>query len=144
MAQKNIDVEKCYEQSCKERGEKLRFYENINEKNVKIYPPDREEIGRASWLILHTISANYPEKPTDEDKKKHTNFFYAFANLYPCHICKLDLFDNLKNYQMTCQNRNDFSSFIYNLHNKVNEDIGKPLFPCSNIQEVINLYKTAE
>ncbi|SBT70199.1 FAD-linked sulfhydryl oxidase ERV1, putative [Plasmodium malariae] len=138
-----MEVEKCYEHSCNNRG-KLKFYENKNSKKQNTFPPDREEIGRASWLILHTISANYPNEPTEEEKIKHTKFFYAFSNLYPCHICKLDLFQILKNYKLNCDNKISFSEFIFNLHNKVNEEIGKDIFPCDDIQHIIERYRTAE
>ncbi|CRH03043.1 FAD-linked sulfhydryl oxidase ERV1, putative [Plasmodium relictum] len=135
-----MDIEKCYENSCKDR-EKIKFFENKNTKKT-IYPPDRAEIGRASWLILHTISANYPDKPTEEEKLKHTKFFYAFSNLYPCHICKLDLLHLLKKYQLNCENKVSYSTFIFNLHNMINEEIGKDIYPCDNIQNIIDKYKT--
>ncbi|CAD49060.1 FAD-linked sulfhydryl oxidase ERV1 [Plasmodium falciparum NF54] len=142
-----IFIEKCYEQSCKKRNKKNEsniksIYEN--KKKEQIYPPDRDEIGRASWLILHTISANYPDNPSEYDKIKHTKFFYAFSNLYPCHICKLDLLHILKKYHLNCNNKINFSTFIYNLHNMINQEIGKDLFPCQDIQTIIDKYKTVD
>ncbi|CAA9986301.1 FAD-linked sulfhydryl oxidase ERV1, putative [Plasmodium knowlesi strain H] len=138
-----MEIEKCYEHSCGERR-KPNAHGNISGKNGKIYPPDREEIGRASWLVLHTMSANYPTNPTEEDKKKHFHFFHAFANLYPCYICKLDLLEHLKSYKINCEGRTEMATFMFNLHNKVNEDIGKALFPCGHIQEIIDMYRTAD
>ncbi|EUD64728.1 hypothetical protein C922_04872 [Plasmodium inui San Antonio 1] len=138
-----MEIEKCYEHSCGERGKAKKH--GINGlKNGKIYPPDREEIGRASWLVLHTMSANYPNEPTEEDKKKHFDFFHAFANLYPCHICKLDLLGHLKSHRMNCDGRTVLATFMFNLHNRVNEDIGKAPFPCGDIQEIIDMYRTAD
>ncbi|GAB64572.1 human hepatopoietin-like protein putative, partial [Plasmodium cynomolgi strain B] len=72
-------IEKCYEHSCGERGKSKNHGSNSG-KNKKIYPPDREEIGRASWLVLHTMAANYPSEPTEQDKKKHFDFFDSFSN----------------------------------------------------------------
>ncbi|SBS80627.1 FAD-linked sulfhydryl oxidase ERV1, putative [Plasmodium ovale] len=137
-----MNIEKCNEKSCADR-ERIKFNEGSKDGNRKtIYPPDRAEIGRASWLILHTISANYPNEPTEEEKKKHSKFFYAFSNLYPCHICKLDLYDILRNYKLNCDNKVSFSTFVFNLHNMVNEEIGKDLFPCDDIRSIIDMYKT--
>uniref|UniRef100_A0A8C9GIE4 Sulfhydryl oxidase n=1 Tax=Piliocolobus tephrosceles TaxID=591936 RepID=A0A8C9GIE4_9PRIM len=127
MKKTKMDIKQCYESSCNDKN-KQNIYQNKDNTNStkinkKIYPPDRVEIGRASWLILHTIAANYPNKPTEEEKQKYTSFFYAFSNLYPCHICKLDLLYTLKKHKFNCNNKIEFSKFIYNLHNKVNSDI---------------------
>ena len=31
--------------------------------------------GPSAWIFLHTITLQYPEKPTDDDKKKYYVFF---------------------------------------------------------------------
>ena len=31
--------------------------------------------GRSTWTYLHTLTFNYPEKPTQDDKLKYYNFF---------------------------------------------------------------------
>lgn len=138
-----MDIEQCHENSCKER-DKLKFseslYKNDNIKNP--LPPDRSEIGRASWLLLHTIAANYPNEPTEEEKRKQTEFFYSFSNLYPCHICRLDLLHILKKHKINCENKMEYSKFIFNLHNMINEDIGKEYYKCGDITEIITKYKT--
>ncbi|CXH86097.1 FAD-linked sulfhydryl oxidase ERV1, putative [Plasmodium berghei] len=139
-----MEIKKCYENSCNDR-KKENLLENNKVGGVKkIYPPDRSEIGRAAWMILHTISANYPNNPTENEKKKHLNFFYSFSNLYPCHICKLDLLDILKKYKLTCANKIEFSTFIFNLHNMINEEIGKDIYISDNIQNIIDKYKTSD
>ncbi|CAG9483964.1 FAD-linked sulfhydryl oxidase ERV1, putative [Plasmodium vivax] len=138
-----MEIEKCYEHACGERA-KPNSHGSNSGKSGKVHPPDREEIGRASWLVLHTMAANYPSKPTEEEKKKHFHFFDAFANLYPCYICKLDLLGHLKSEGINCEGRREMSTFIFNLHNRVNEDLGKDLFPCGDIQEIIERYRAAE
>ena len=46
----------------------------------------KQEIGRNTWALLHSIAASYPHEPTDEDKKQITNFMYGLENLFPCII----------------------------------------------------------
>ena len=31
--------------------------------------------GPGGWLFLHSITLNYPENPTENDKMYHKNFF---------------------------------------------------------------------
>ena len=42
-------------------------------------PPDGGELGRASWTLLHTLAAYYPEKPSTEHRTHATNFFGALS-----------------------------------------------------------------
>lgn len=35
---------------------------------TKVDPPDVEQLGRSSWTLLHAAAANYPVKPSDEQK----------------------------------------------------------------------------
>ena len=44
--------------------------------------------GPTTWVFLHLISISYPEKITEEDKKKHLNFINAFKEIIPCKKCK--------------------------------------------------------
>lgn len=138
-----LDIEKCYEHSCKER-DKRKFYGHIDIDNQikKPLPPDRAEIGRAAWLVLHTIAANYPNHPTEEEKRKQVDFFLSFSNLYPCHICKIGLLHILKTYKVNCESKIEYSKYIFNLHNMINEELGKEYYSCKDITEIIDKYKT--
>jgi Erv1 / Alr family len=55
-------------------------------------PPDKRELGRATWTAFHTLAANFPEKPTDDDKKHAEAFVRSLTRLYPCKLCR-DHFD---------------------------------------------------
>ena len=84
--------------------------------------------GPSLWHFLHTVSFNYPVKPTKKDKEKYKEFVLNLENVLPCKYCRLNLKQNLKD---TCfgnhcfKNREHFSKFIYNLHNHVNKMLGK-------------------
>lgn len=54
-------------------------------------PLDKDELGRKSWGLLHTMAAKYPDYPTDTDKRDMTTFFNLFAKFYPCEMCAADL-----------------------------------------------------
>lgn len=84
--------------------------------------------GPAQWHMLHTISFNYPINPTKEQKNNYRNYILSLQNVLPCGACRKNLANNLKNYPITMdhmKNRNTFSRYIYNLHEIVNEMLGK-------------------
>lgn len=58
-------------------------------------PLDREELGRSTWDLIHTVAAYYPDMPTDTDKENARNFVTSLAYLYPCEICRDDFKDSV-------------------------------------------------
>ena len=50
-------------------------------------PPDGLELGRCSWLLLHTIAAYYPDKPSAEQQSDMKQFVHYFSKVYPCEEC---------------------------------------------------------
>lgn len=84
--------------------------------------------GPALWHSLHTISFNYPIKPTNNDIENYYNFFIGLKNVLPCKACRINYENNLKKLKFSkndLKNREKISRFIYKLHEQVNTDIGK-------------------
>ena len=53
-------------------------------------PLDKEELGRSTWDLIHTIAAYYPDSPNDTDKENARNFISSVSYLYPCEVCRED------------------------------------------------------
>jgi len=84
--------------------------------------------GPPLWHILHTISFNYPNNPTLEQKKYYYNFYTNLKNILPCKYCRDNLLENLKIHPLTIndlENRDKFSRWVYNLHEIVNNLLNK-------------------
>jgi len=84
--------------------------------------------GPAMWHYLHTMSFNYPVKPSAEDKKYYKDFVLSLKNVLPCKYCRLNLKTNfkqlpLKNSDM--KDRESFSRYIYELHELINRMLNK-------------------
>ncbi len=84
--------------------------------------------GPPLWHSLHTISFNYPVKPTKEEKENYYNYFKSLENVLPCRYCRENYKSNLKTMKFNkshFKNRDTLSKFVYNLHENVNTNLGK-------------------
>lgn len=84
--------------------------------------------GPSMWHYLHTMSFNYPVKPTIEQKKHYKDFILSLQNVLPCKWCRMNLKNNLKQLpltQMRMKNRETFSRYIFELHELINTMLGK-------------------
>ncbi len=84
--------------------------------------------GPAQWHFLHTMSFNYPVKPTSNDKKYYREYMLNLVNVLPCKHCRVNLKNNYKVFPITMEcmkNRNSFSRYVYQLHERINKNLGK-------------------
>ncbi|ETV72801.1 hypothetical protein H257_12164 [Aphanomyces astaci] len=94
-------------------------------------PLDREELGRATWGLLHTMAAYFPEKPSDAMKAHATSFVHALADLYPCKHCAVDFQESIVAIPPRVNSRVDFSLWMCEQHNRVTTKLAKKPFPCT-------------
>ena len=85
--------------------------------------------GPSMWHYLHTMSFNYPNKPTSADKKHYRDFILNLQYVLPCKYCRTNLTNNLSHYPLEdchLKNRRAFSYYVYRLHEIVNKMLKKP------------------
>ena len=84
--------------------------------------------GPSMWHYLHTMSFNYPVKPTNENKKYYKEFILNLQHTLPCKYCRINLKNNFKIHPIkNChmRDRDSFSRYIYTLHEIVNKMLKK-------------------
>lgn len=84
--------------------------------------------GPSIWHFLHTMSFNYPVNPTINHKKQYKDFIMSLGKILPCRHCRDNFPNNLKSVPLTdkaLKNRHNFSKWLYNFHEKVNEMLKK-------------------
>jgi hypothetical protein len=84
--------------------------------------------GPSLWHYLHTMSFNYPIKPTEYDKKYYKQFIMSLKYVLPCKYCRMNLRKNLKAVPLTdtaLKTRGNFSRWMYDLHEHINTMLKK-------------------
>lgn len=92
------------------------------------------------WFSLHTMSFNYPLKPTEDDKNNYKNFFINLQEVIPCSVCKKNYKRHLAEHpiQDYLINRKSIAYWVIDMHNMVNVEIGKKIY---SYDKVIKKYE---
>jgi len=98
-------------------------------------PVDKDELGSSTWKLLHTMAANYPDIPSQEEKADMRTFLETFSRLYPCPPCAEDFRKDLRDHPPRLDSMRDFSRWLCKAHNRVNLKLGKEEFDCSRVLE---------
>lgn len=86
----------------------------LRELKAKMYAPEYKHWGNALWHYLH-IYANTHEYTND--------FGDTFALLIPCGSCRTEFQKSMKP-----KDGESMAEWAFNLHNRVNKDLGKKIF----------------
>ncbi|ORZ00807.1 ERV/ALR sulfhydryl oxidase domain-containing protein [Syncephalastrum racemosum] len=95
----------------------------------------KAEIGRSTWKLLHTMVAQYPEDPKDDERAALEQFITLLSRLYPCGECAEHFQLLLDKYPPQTSSRISASQWACAIHNKVNERLGKDIFNCADIEQ---------
>ena len=82
--------------------------------------------GPSLWHYLHTMSFNYPVKPTSKHKKYYKQFIQNLSFTLPCKHCRDNLIKNLKFFPIKechLKDRETFSRYIFLLHDDQSKSI---------------------
>lgn len=82
--------------------------------------------GPSAWDFLHTISFDYPEVPSPDDKKNMLIFLNSLSKVLPCSWCRKHFNETLKKNPPELQSRESFSRWFVDVHNSVNKRLKKP------------------
>lgn len=83
--------------------------------------------GPPFWETMHQISFNYPQiNPSEENKKAVKTWFTTLQHLLPCESCRIHFANLLKDYPIQLQNRDSLTRWLVEIHNRVNDRLGKP------------------
>lgn len=96
--------------------------------------------GKYMWTSIHFIALGFPDNPDEKDKTNYYNFFMNLANVLPCKLCREHLSQNLTDnplYASFLENKDTLFRWTFNLHNLVNQQLGKKQ---QNYDDMYNMY----
>jgi hypothetical protein len=92
--------------------------------------------GPLGWMTLHSVSAIYPENPTQEERLILERFVELFRECITCPHCKSHFTGMLNIYKKQhpewSSSRYHFFLFVCRAHNTVNKRLDKPIIPTLN------------
>jgi hypothetical protein len=106
--------------------------------------------GPSGWLFLHSITFGYPYKidPTNPEhiakQNDYYRFFYYLGKVMPCKYCR-DSYMNFFTKQSPMSklgSRKEFSKWLYDIHNLVNDKLGVPSCERPTFEEVEEQYQS--
>ena len=98
-------------------------------------PLNRAELGRAAWAYLHTLAAYYPIQPSPAQQSDMRRLMVLMMSQYPCLYCRDRSMEEVERNAPRVTSRSALSEWVCELHNEVNERLGKPSFDCRRVDE---------
>eukprot|EP00485_Elphidium_margaritaceum_P023134 CAMPEP_0202713556 /NCGR_PEP_ID=MMETSP1385-20130828/56067_1 /ASSEMBLY_ACC=CAM_ASM_000861 /TAXON_ID=933848 /ORGANISM="Elphidium margaritaceum" /LENGTH=199 /DNA_ID=CAMNT_0049373945 /DNA_START=24 /DNA_END=623 /DNA_ORIENTATION=+ len=139
---KNDEDEECETPICHDANEAIKEYSDFFKGSSKsrtsfmMPPPDRQQLGRHSWTLLHSMAAYWPNHPSDEQKQNMISFLHLLSEVYPCQICASDLKHELEQHPPNVDSRDEFIEWMCKLHNRISKKIHKKQqFDCKQHQK---------
>lgn len=94
-------------------------------------PVTREELGRSTWVLLHTLAAQLPEKPTRQQQRDVRTLIDVLTRIYPCGDCASHWSHIVRAEPPRMHTRQEFEQWLCRAHNVVNRSLGKPMYNCN-------------
>lgn len=95
--------------------------------------------GPSAWRFLHSVTFTYPEFPTEEHKKAASDLFLSLKQLMPCRECCDHYCQELLESPPRTESRRDLSTWLVELHNRVNVRLGKQIRSYESVEaEYVN------
>ncbi|SCV74995.1 BQ2448_8024 [Microbotryum intermedium] len=99
-------------------------------------PPDVEQLGRYTWTFLHTTASYFPPSPSAHQRTSMLSLLHSLPTLYPCRMCADELGKYIQQHppeQAVNAGRSSLEQWLCQVHNEVNERLGKTPFNCDNV-----------
>jgi len=76
--------------------------------------------GSEGWHFIHFICLNYPDQPTEADKREYKKFFELLPIVMPCPPCGFHFEENLTKHPIRLDSKKELFEWSIDMHNEVN------------------------
>jgi len=85
--------------------------------------------GPSLWTFLHYLTLAYPDNPTEEEQERMYDFLASLQIVIPCQKCRINFKSYLNEMNSdVLSTKNTLVRWLFNVHNLVNKNTGKPQF----------------
>ena len=87
-----------------------------------------DEIGKRMWNTYHDLSLQLPDNATTSQVRVFLRKVERSMRNHPCEECRNNITKHLSKIKMIGHTKTDAVKKIFEIHNKVNKELGKPVF----------------
>ena len=93
------------------------------------------------WYVMHIISFEYPQQPSEYDKRIYHDFYTSLKDVIPCQDCRKHYREFITRYPISphLDSRGSLIKWVIQVHNFVNKSLGKEEL---SVAQVLNIYST--
>ena len=84
--------------------------------------------GPHAWIFLHSITMDFPKKPSEKDKQHYIQFFTSLGPVIPCPKCRKNYISYLGLHPPNVMSRDHLMKWLFKLHNWKNREANKPVW----------------
>lgn len=96
----------------------------------------KEDWGPPTWKSMHEIAIGYSNHPSEQEKYDMMLYFEMVSRILPCKECRYHFGDILKKSPPNVTNSCTLQTWLFNVHNEVNNRLGKPQFSVHDYQRL--------
>lgn len=100
--------------------------------------------GPHAWIFLHSITLEYPDNPSDNDKINMTTFIKAVGDVLPCQKCRVNFKNHINEFPLTdtiLDSKKNLVKWLIDIHNSVNKMNNKESISYENaLRNILNPY----
>ena len=104
--------------------------------------------GPHAWIFLHSITLEYPDNPSDNDKINMTKFIKAVGDVLPCQKCKVNFKNHIDEFPLTdtiLESKKNLVKWLIDIHNSVNKMNNKESISYENaLRNILSPYDDTE
>jgi hypothetical protein len=100
---------------------------------LPVFPPmgmSPDIWGPIFWHTMHIVSLGYNPEPSKREQDDAVKFYRSLESMLPCGICRAHYVEFLREMPVedAVKSRDDLIYWVFQLHNKVNMNLGKREF----------------
>jgi len=94
--------------------------------------------GPGTWLYLHSVTFNFDDNPSPQDKENIRQFFGNFGKTLPCKFCRQNFAKHTTKHPINLDSRVELVKWLIDIHNMVNKQEGKRVI---SYREAVGIYE---